>query len=143
MAILNYTTTIEVGKTVGEIQSILVRGKASAVMSEYAEGILTAINFRVMTAAGLMTFRLPANVQKIYQVLVRQNIPARLKTQEQASRVAWRIIKDWLEAQMALISAQMADIEQVFLPYAQNANGETVYETLKESQFKGLALPQS
>lgn len=53
------------------------------------------------------------------------------------------IMKDWLEAQLALVRAGMADVEQVFLPYAQNERGETVFDTLRESRFHGLALPES
>lgn len=142
MPILNYTTQIDAAKTVTEIQEMLVRAKAQAVMSEYDDaGILSALSFRIKTGAGVLTFRLPANVQKILQVLVRQKITPRLQTREQAARVAWRIIKDWLEAQLALVSAEMVDIEQVFLPYAQFPDGVTVYERLKDERFQGLTLP--
>lgn len=140
MPILNYTTSITTDKTVTEIQAMLARAKAQAVMSEYADGVLSALSFRINTGAGMMTFRLPANVQKIYQVLVRQRITPKLRTREQAARVAWRIIKDWLEAQLALVSAELADLEQVFLPYAQDESGATLYEVLKDRKFHGLAL---
>jgi len=114
MAILNYTTSIATAKTVSEIQSMLSKAKALAVMSEYDDGLLIAINFRIKTALGIMTFRLPANVQKIYQVLVRSNrIERRFKSREQAERVAWRILKDWLAAQLAIVEADMVDLEQV------------------------------
>lgn len=69
-----------------------------------------------------------------------KRIPSRLRTREQASRVAWRVIKDWLEAQLAMIKAEMVTIDQVFLPYAQNEAGVTLYESLEAGQFKGLAL---
>jgi hypothetical protein len=141
MPILNYTTQIATEKTVAEIQTMLARAKAQAVMSEYDNGVLSAVSFRIMTGEGLLTFRLPANVQKIYQVLVRQRIATKLRTREQAARVAWRIIKDWLEAQLALVSAEMVDLEQVFLPYVQSPDGSTLYETLKDQKFAGLALP--
>jgi hypothetical protein len=36
-------------------------------------------------------------------------------SREHAARVAWRVIKDWLEANLALIAAQMATIDQVML----------------------------
>ena len=56
-------------------------------------------------------------------------------TREQAERVAWRILKDWVEAQMALIDIEMARFEEVFLPYIQTNNGQTVYARLEEKQF--------
>lgn len=141
MPILNYSTQIAAEKTVTEIQAMLAKAKAQAVMTEYTDGVLVALSFRIQTAAGLMSFRLPSNVPRIYQVLVRQNVTPKLKTHEQAARVAWRIVKDWLAAQLALVSAGLAELEQVFLPYAQDASGATLYETLKERGFAGLALP--
>lgn len=45
-------------------------------------------------------------------------------------RVSWRILKDWIDAQMAIIDLEMVKIEQVFLPYAMTKNGNTVYENI-------------
>ena len=141
--ILNYSTTISAEKSVAEIQILLAQAKAQAVMTEYdQDGLASYVNFRIVTAHGLMCFRLPANVHKVYQVLVRnRKIPPKLKTREQATRVAWRIVKDWLEVQLAFIATEQVDVEQLFLFCAQNSEGKTVYDMLKETEFKGLALP--
>lgn len=56
----------------------------------------------------------------------------------QASKVAWRIIKNWIEAQLAIIEAGQAEFSQVFLPYTQNQGGKTLYEIIKEEKFKIL-----
>lgn len=141
MSILNYTTKIDVEKTVAEIQKLLSGAKAQAIMTEYEAGILIAVSFRIMCPFGLMSFRLPGNVRKIRQVLERSKIPTKLKTNHQAARVAWRIVKDWLAAQLAIIQAEMVTIDQVFLPYAQDSTGQTVYEKLAATKFNGLALP--
>ena len=53
----------------------------------------------------------------------------------QAERVAWRILKDWVEAQMALLDIGMVRFEEIFLPYIETKNGRTVYERLEEKQF--------
>ena len=55
-----------------------------------------------------------------------RRIPPKMRTKEQATRVAWRIVKDWLAAQLAMIEAGLVDLEEVFLPYAQNQAGRTV-----------------
>lgn len=138
MAILNYTTKINAEKTASEIQSKLVKAKAQAVMSEYdSSGVVTHISFRVQTLHGLMNFRLPANIEAVYKVIQKDNkVPRALKTRKQAARVAWRIIKDWVEAQLAIIEAEMAELAEVFLPYAQTNNGETVYQ-----RFEKQGLP--
>ena len=62
----------------------------------------------------------------------RSNIKA---TQEQAERVAWRILKDWIEAQMALLDIEMVRFEEIFLPYIETQNGQTIYERLEQKQF--------
>lgn len=142
MAILNYTTSISSEKTVSEIQTILAKANATAILTEYEDGVLSALSFRIITSSGMFSFRLPANIHKFYQVMIRdKKIPSKLRTKEQASRVAWRIMKDWIQAQLAIVTAEMVDIQQVFLPYAQDSNGVTVYEALKGSSFKGLCLP--
>lgn len=142
MPILNYTTSVEVLKTMGEIQFALAKQKVSAMMTEYdPDGAPAALSFRIVTPFGLMSYRLPANVDKVLAVLKKQKgVPWRLQNKAQASRVAWRIVKTWIEAQCAFIESEMVSIDQVFLPYAQNAEGKTVYETLVESRFSGLAL---
>jgi len=136
MAILNYTTTISTEKTASEIQKKLAITGAEAVLSEYdKDGVMCAMSFRIR---GLY-FRLPINIEGTYQAMNKdRRIPNRLKTYEQAARVAWRIIKDWIEAQIAIIQAGQAEIEQVFLPYAQNQLGQTLYEVIKENEFKQL-----
>lgn len=136
--ILNYTTQIAAEKTVAEIQSMLAKAKAQAVLTEYdTTGVLTAVSFRLNTVNGLASFRLPARVDNIHKVLQRGRLAARMKTREQAARVAWRILKDWLAAQLALVSAEMADVIEVFLPYMQGKNGVTLYEAMQVSRFEG------
>ena len=140
MAILNYTTSISTEKTADEIQRKLADAKAQAVLCEYDEsGIMIFMSFRIMTGNGSVFFRLPANTQGVYKSLCNnRKVPNRLKTQEQASRVAWRILRVWIEAQLAIVEAEMADLTEVFLPYAQNQAGKTVYETIKNDSFKLL-----
>jgi hypothetical protein len=144
MAILNYTTQIAAQKTVAEIQSILRKSKASAVLTEYdPEGVLSAISFRITKIHGLMSFRLPANIDNVWKVIAKdRSIPQRLRNRDQASRVAWRIVKDWLEAQLAFVESQQAEFEQVFLPYMQDSKGTTIFEALRDKKFVGLALPE-
>ena len=46
----------------------------------------------------------------------------------QATRTAWRIVKDWVEAHIALVETQMVTAPQVFLPYAVMRDGRTLSE---------------
>lgn len=45
------------------------------------------------------------------------------------------IIKDWVDAQLAIIESDMVTLEQVFLPYMQVKGNQTLYETMVERRF--------
>jgi hypothetical protein len=47
-----------------------------------------------------------------------------------ARKVAWRIIKDWVAAQLALIEAEQATLAQVFLPYCVMQHGDGISEAV-------------
>jgi hypothetical protein len=90
MPILDYTTKVPVAKTVAEIEVKLAKAIAEAILKEYdSDGIVTALSFRIRTEFGVLTFLLPANIQRVYQVIVRDTrIPRSLRTKEQAARIA-------------------------------------------------------
>jgi hypothetical protein len=142
-SILSYTTSISPEKTVGEITQLLAAAKATAILSEYSDGLLTAISFRIKTEFGILTFRLPANVEGVHAILLRsKQIPSSLRNHTQARRVAWRIVLHWLDAQLALIAAGLATLDQVFLPFCQDQDGVTLYERMRQAKFSGLLLEQ-
>jgi hypothetical protein len=147
VGLLNYTTSISGEKTVSEIQAKLASAGARQVLHEYdGFGNVSSVSFRINTQFGEMAFQLPARIDAVEATLSKQaragKIPRKFdKDSAQAARVAWRILKDWIEAQLALIETGMVTVEQVFLPYAQNASGQTVYDALVEKKFSGLALP--
>jgi hypothetical protein len=60
-----------------------------------------------------------------------KKVPSRLCTKEQALKVSWRIVKDWVEAQMAIVEAKLADVVEVFLPYLITKQGKTLYQSFK------------
>ena len=130
MSLLNYTTTIRAEKTANEITTILVRGGARQIMSEFDEkGNVSGVSFSIETLTGVRGFTLPVKEGPVEAVMRRDNkIPQRLKTKDQARNVAWRITKDWLEAQMALIETEMVSFDQVMLPYMRSLDGSTLYE---------------
>lgn len=144
MALLNYTTTIAVDKTMGEIMGLLSRQGARSLLVDYdGQGNPTALSFLIETPAGERGFKLPANVEGVFKTLTRQYERGQVRrgfvTREQASRVGWRILKDWIEAQLAIIQAGMVTLEQVMLPYLQvDQSGRTLYEAYVGNQ---RALP--
>lgn len=136
MPILNYTTKIDPVKTVGEIQAILAKAGALSVNTEYENGLPTAVTFLVQVNGNYVNFRLPSNHMGVFRRIQRDpDVPRNLKTEGQARRVGWRIVKDWVEAQMAIIDAQLATLPEVFLPYAVAPNGKTFYQEFEERQL--------
>ncbi len=135
-AIKNYTTQISTEKTLGEIQKALATHKATAVLTEYDDGgVVTHVSFKLRMEHGEMSFRLPANIDGVLGCLLQNpTVPKRLRCREQAARVAWRIVKDWIEAQLAIVDAEMCEMAEVFLPYAQLTNdGRTLYEKFQDA----------
>ena len=137
MALKNYTTTINANKTVGEIQEILRKHGANAIMTEYDNGEVVALSFKIYTPRGEVGIKLPANTEKVLKVLKNQRQKnSQIKdNKEQATKVAWRIIKDWVDSQMAILETEMVTIDEIFLPYIINNNGQTLYEAFKENQL--------
>jgi hypothetical protein len=64
-----------------------------------------------------------------------RKVPRSLRTLDQALRVSWRIVKDWVEAQRAIVDTTMVALEQVLLPYAITPDGRTLYERLRATYF--------
>lgn len=139
VALLNYTTTIEVHKTLGEIQKTLVTHGARKIMYDYDDNShVQSLCFSITTADGDKGIKLPANVPAIFEVLKQQKKAGKIKTNpdyDQAERVAWRIVKDWVEAQMAILEAQMVQIDEIFLPYMINKSGQTFFQAYKQKQL--------
>lgn len=132
MAILNYTTTIDCEKSISEIQKCLVKHGANKIVTDYANGTPSAVTFCLTINDRMVGYILPANYSGVLKAMKNdKKVPNSKCTNEQAQRVAWRIVKDWVEAQMAIVEAQLADMAEVFLPYAVTKTGDTLYKYLQ------------
>jgi hypothetical protein len=145
MPLLNYTTTVDAGKTLAEIQKCLVGHGAREVVFGYdAKRNPVSVSFSVPTAFGERAFRLPADLGAVLATLREQQrrgkVPPRYVTEAQAARIGWRILKDWIESQMAIVESGMVGLDEVMLPYMLSGKGRTVYEVLKE-QHLALSPP--
>ncbi len=138
MPILNYTTTVSAEKTVSQIQAALAKAGAQRVSVDYDDEGPAALAFAlgVVLASGraeVVSFRLPADFAGVGAALKKARVAGRYQRPEHVRRVAWRIVKDWLEAQLAMIEAGVARPEQVLLPYAVAPDGRTLFEHFAES----------
>lgn len=133
MPLLNYTTKVDVFTTLGAIQGQLVKHGAKKIMQDYDDdGRIAALSFLVDTPHGPRGIRLPANVDAVHAVLTRQKVKC---DREQAERVAWRIVKDWVEAQMAILESEMVQMDEIFLPYMVNGQGQTLFQAYRNNQL--------
>lgn len=133
MPLLNYTTKVDVYTTIGAIQGQLVKHGAKKIMQEYDDaGRITALSFQIDTPNGMRAIKLPANAEPVRRVLAKQKVKCDV---EQSERVAWRIIKDWVEAQMAILESEMVQMDEIFLPYMLNSKGQTVFEAYQSQQL--------
>jgi hypothetical protein len=133
MAILNYTTKIDSIKTIMEIQQCLVKHGATKIVVDYEESIPISLTFCLSINKMTAAFSLPCNYEGVLNAMKKDNrISRSVCSKEQALRVSWRIIKDWVIAQMAIVESQLAEMSEVFLPYAITKNGNTLYQDIKQ-----------
>lgn len=142
MPILNYTTKVSVDRSVAEIMKMLAKFGAQAVMVEHDDtGTIVAMSFKIAIDGNPVGFKLPVQWREVLQIINEdRRVPNAKKTNDHAKCVAWRIMKDWVEAQLAILETNMVKIDQVFLPYAIAKDGRTLYETVKSGNL--LSAPQ-
>lgn len=134
MPIKNYTTVIPVKSSISTIQESLAKGGASAVMIEYdPHGQVSVLSFKLKLPHGDVSFRLPGRTDGVLLTLQRQSVEPRYRTREHAARVGWKIVSDWVLAQLAMVQAEQAEMAEVFLPYADAGNGITLYQRMKSN----------
>jgi hypothetical protein len=140
MAILNYTTSVDAKKTVAEIQEKLSKAGCKRIIIDYDdEQNPASVSFSVNWNNNLVFFQLPCNHKSVLNAMIKsKDVRSGLCTDAQAYRVSWRIIKDWIEAQLAIVEAEQATIQQVFLPYAMTKGGQTLYNQLQEDNSQLL-----
>jgi hypothetical protein len=147
MPLKNYTTTIAPERTIAEIEASLSMHGATDIHKQYdGQGNVIAIIFAINTEHGFIPFRLPAKPEAVRQILMvekakRQlNLPKKQASDiNHARRVTWRIIKNWIDAQIALIEMNMVKVEEVFMPYMLSPRtNETLFQIFEREGFKKL-----
>ena len=144
MPIKNYTSDIPIDRIFAELQQTLGTHGAKHISFEYGDhGKVQSISFTIKVHDRFLPIKLPARVEQAQAVLKRQyesgaikaHIGTKVYSYDQAYRVAWRNILDWVLAQMALLEIGMAKMEEVFLPYMQDKEGITLFERMEQRNF--------
>ena len=90
MPILNYTTKVDVSKTMGEIQGVLARRGVSRISTLFDDdGNAAGIAFTMKTEYGVREFELPVRTSSVLAAMQADpQVPKASKTTEQAARTA-------------------------------------------------------
>ena len=145
MPLLNYTTKVNAQKTVTEVMGLLVTKGADEISIVYDDNQQPAgLKWSVLSPRlGRVAFALPCNTDAVFVKLTEQRVMVTSpeSRRQQAIRTSWRILKDWVEAQMALLETGMVTMDEIFLPYMLSG-GRTFYQALVAGEFKALNPPK-
>jgi hypothetical protein len=140
---LNYTTSIEAEKSALECVTMLMKfGARNVGISVGEDKIADGLDFVIQLPWGARQYSVPANIGGTEKALLRayreDRIARPYTRREQAARVAWRVLKDWLAVNLALIEAGVVELERVMLPYMKVAPGKDVFGAWVEDEMKAL-----
>ena len=90
-----------------------------------------------------MSFKLPAQVNACEETLKasvrRPRSDTYKRIAKQAERTAWKIVADWVDAQMAMIELSQVEFMQVFMPYLYcHTKNQTYFEMMKAKGFQKM-----
>ena len=94
-----------------------------------------------MTAHGERTYMLPARIDGIHKALQEDTrVDLRFTTRQHAAAVGWRLVEDWLSAQLAFLEAEMHTLEEIMMPWllVDREGQRSLYDVMVEHQ---MALP--
>lgn len=133
MPVKNYTTKVPAVQTVGEIQGILAAHGARRVMMDYgAGGAVSAVTFALESGGALQGFRLEAKPHGVLAAMAKDRVRC---DAEQAERIAWRNVKDWISAQVALVETDQATMDELFFSKMVDQQERTLYEVFRSGQL--------
>lgn len=136
---LNYTTSIDAEKSAYECLALLGRYGASRIGLAYGKDkVPVGLTFTIETKWGLRPYEVDVDSASTLKVLQEYTRSGRIRSgyanQRQAERVAWRVIKDWLESQLALIEAGLMTVERVLSAHMLVQPGKTMLDIYDENQ---------
>lgn len=146
--IRNYTSQVSAARSVMEIEGMLVEFGAANISKSYGKDAkLEAIVFEIknpLNPEQLFSVKLPAHIEAMKDA-IRGIHPGWYtnKISEQAERTAWRLMFEWTQIQLALISMKQAQPLEIFMPYIYDKQRKgTFFELASADHFKALPAPE-
>lgn len=143
MPIKNYTSQVDASRSLELIERTLVKAGATHVSRWYVKGEIAGVLFSIQVDENTLQFKMPAKIDNVFNALwaevLRPVSGSKERTLEQAKRTTWKILLDWVQAQMALIEMDQVKAQEVFMPYLYDARSDkTLFEYWEGHAYKGL-----
>ena len=133
------TTEVPARTSRDQIMSLLVEHGAGNIGLQYEGKKVVGLSFGLTTTLGPLLFALPLRTDSIFKFLQaerrRQREEHATQDRERADRIAWRQLLRWLEAQLALVELGMVQTAEVFMPYAKQSDGKTMFQVFSEQRL--------
>lgn len=141
------STTVDPSKSAGEIMELVRRYGGTRFESRWTNGILTGVRFAIAAEGiGEVPVRLDAQVDRIVEILVKaKRKQPRFRygafsegmmqpIREQAYRIAWRQLKDFVEQALLAVETGLFPIGAAFMAHMEVWD-QAADETITMSEF--------
>ncbi len=117
--IKNYTTSVSANRSMAEIEGILLDFGATDFLKQAVDKQYVSLAFGIKRGDRTIPFKINANIPRVAVAL--HHLDASMRTRknktpadfmEQAYRVAWRVIKDYVHSQLSLVEAGIMCLEE-------------------------------
>ena len=136
MPIKNYTATVPANCSISEIQGGPVKYGSTCFPYKYEQrtGRIEALQWLLRRKSHDVAFSLPVYWRRYQRVLELQQV-RRWDEEEYVYRVAWPPYARLGHGAACLYETALVDMAQVFLTFAADAKGQTLYEKMVEGKF--------
>lgn len=138
-AIKYVSTTIDPPKSAGEISDLVRKYGGTRFEQRWTDGTLTGIRFAIQAEGiGEVPVRLEAQIERIEHILKTKSAgPLRYdarRRREQAYRIAWRQLKDFVEQALLAVETGLFPIGAAFMGHLE-VYDDAARETVTMSDF--------
>src|SRR5665648_333692 len=121
MGLLGYTKKIEAEQSAEEIKSKLLSHYVIDLRCDLGDEMVF-IEFSkcigINTKGEPASYKITAKINPVFELLKKQQWSGEITiaiSRSQAKRVAWRIVKRWIDTQLAFVETGMLRFDEVFL----------------------------
>lgn len=141
MNLKNYTSEVPAERSMMYIEQLLVNAGATNISKWYVEGEIAGMTFSMPINGIPINFKLPAKTDKVFAVMAKKYKKWTKSVEEtcikQAKRTAWKLLYEWVQIQVSMITVDQVEFMEVFLPYAYDGK-QTLFESVKNTGYKAL-----